>query len=202
MNDKADREPFTAADLELLGQLVVEAWSEGLDRDWSAPAGTLEWNCFKTADHTIDCVFSYALFLASERQDMYPPFSELHALPEAAPADLVNGLQAVVRMLVAVITKADPDVRAVIRMQPNVEVGQPQEFATRGGLELILHAHDVCAGLGIDFDPPQDLCRRLRDQTRDWPDPATRKRPHPEQRIATDDPWGDLLQWSGRPRRA
>jgi hypothetical protein len=41
--------------------------------------GTLEWSCFKTADHTVDCVFSYAFFLASRRTDRYPPFGELHA---------------------------------------------------------------------------------------------------------------------------
>ena len=39
----------------------------------------------------------------------------------------------------------------------------------RGGLELALHGHDVCAGLGVPFDPPTDLCERLRAHTQDWP---------------------------------
>ena len=77
----------------------MEAWESGLDRDWSVPAGTLEWSCFTTADHTVDCVFSYALFLASRRQDTYPNFTELHALPGASPADLLYGLRAVCTML-------------------------------------------------------------------------------------------------------
>jgi hypothetical protein len=79
--------PFTPDDFAELSALVIAAWTSGLDRDWSAPAGTLEWSCFTTADHTIDCVFSYALFLASRRDDVYPPFTELHALDGATPSE-------------------------------------------------------------------------------------------------------------------
>lgn len=184
--------PFTAADFDELSRLVVEAWQSGLDRDWSVPAGTLEWSCFTTADHTVDCVFSYALFLASRRQDRYPPFTELHALPEATPADIVNGLRAVSTMLLAVIAEAPPATRSVISGPPFLATGTPQDFAARGGLELILHAHDVCTGLGIRFEPPRDLCERLRESTGTWPiGPDV---------SPTDDQWSDLLQRSGRAR--
>ncbi len=185
--------PFSVDDFEQLSRLVIDAWSSGIDRDWSVPAGTLEWSCLNTADHTIDCVFSYALFLASRRQDAYPPFGELHALADATPADLVNGLQAVTTMLAAVIATADPDVRAVLLRWP-AQTGSPSDFAARGALEMVLHAHDVCSGLGITFLPPPDLCRRLRDHTRDWPHTATIE--------PTADAWGDLLERSGRPRGA
>ena len=94
MNDAIDVRSFSPEDFSALSRLVVKTWRSGVDRDWSVPAGTLEWSCRKTADHTVDCVFSYALFLASRRQDSYPPFGELHALPNATPADLVDGLQA------------------------------------------------------------------------------------------------------------
>ena len=30
-------------------------------------------------------------------------------------------------------------------------------------MELILHAHDVCSGLGVKFEPDLYLCRRLRE---------------------------------------
>jgi hypothetical protein len=190
--ERAATGPFTAADFDRLSRLVVEAWTAGLDRDWSAPAGTLEWSCFTTADHTVDCVFSYAFFLASRRQDTYPPFSEVHALDGAVPADVVNGLQAVCTMLSAVIAAADPDARAVIWIRERAETRPPHDFAARGGHELILHGHDVCCGLGVAFDPPRELCQRLWDHTRDWPvGPPT---------ASTSDPWSDLLQRSGRPR--
>ena len=57
---------------------------------------------------------------------------------------------------------------------------------------MVLHAHDVCTGLGVAFDPPRDLCARLRDTVAAWPGQA----PLP----ATDDPWSDLLARSGRRR--
>jgi hypothetical protein len=184
--------PFTADDFERLSWLVLDARTSGLDRDWSVPAGTLDWSCFQTADHTVDCVFSYAFFLASRVQDAYPPFCELHALPGARPVDLVDGLRAACTMLSAVIVTAEPEARAIIRHSPHAETGAPTDFAARGALEMILHAHDVCTGLGVPFDPPPDVCERLWDHTREWPTgpPAA----------ATADPWSDLLQRSGRGR--
>ncbi len=144
-----------------------------------------------TADHLVDCVFSYAFFLASRKQDDYPNWGELHSLPGAGPTDMIEGLRAVTTMLVAVIDAAEPGASAVIRRWPTVETGHPAEFAPRGGLELILHAYDVCSGLGVPFDPPPTLCRRLFDDTQGWPSAAI---------DPTSDPWGDLLERSGRPR--
>jgi hypothetical protein len=190
MSDPADG-PFTADDLRLCRDLVVRAWGSGVDRDWSVPAGTLEWTCWKTADHTVDCVFSYALFLASRRLDSYPPFGELHALEAATPSDLVEGLQAVTTMLWSVIVTAPPGTRAVITQGP-VRAGTPADFAARGALEMVLHAHDVCLGLGIPFQPPAEVCARLRDHTNTWPGSAPA--------APTDDPWSDLLVASGRSR--
>ena len=50
--------PFTTADLDRLAEAAVAAWTAGLDRDWSARAGTLEWSCARTADHTVDAVLA------------------------------------------------------------------------------------------------------------------------------------------------
>jgi hypothetical protein len=65
----------------------------------------------------------------------------------------------------------------------------------RAGLELILHAHDVCAGLDVPFEPPPNLCERLREHTREWP-----MWQFWNELGRTDDPWGDLLEASGRRR--
>jgi len=186
-------DPFTLEDFTDLSALVLDAWQSAVAGDWSIPAGTLEWSCWTTADHTVDCVFSYAFFLASRRRDSYPPFGELHALAEAIPSDLVDGLRAATNMLSAVIAAADPDVQAVIGLSPYALNARPADFAARGALEMILHAHDVCTGLDVMFDPPPELCLRLRDTARDWPGQA--KLP------PTDDPWSDLLERSGRRRR-
>jgi hypothetical protein len=79
---------FSADDLAATSSVVLDAWAAGIDRDWTVPAGTLEWSCWRTAEHTVDCVFSYAFFLASRATDAYPPFDELtDGWPGTVPVD-------------------------------------------------------------------------------------------------------------------
>ena len=53
--------PFTRDDLDQLAALTAATWRSGLDRDWSAPAGTLSWSCTAAADHMIDAVMALLL---------------------------------------------------------------------------------------------------------------------------------------------
>ena len=187
--------PFTVDDFEAISQLTLGAWGTAVDRDWSVPAGTLEWSCWKTADHTVDCVFSYAFMLASRNQNKYPNFSEIHAPEGASPQDLVDGLRGACELVRATIVTAPSDARACMGYdQTGPIIGDGTDFAARAGHELILHGHDVCAGLGVAFDPPNDVCERLLDHTAGWPRVGTVAR--------TDDPWSDLLVRSGRPARS
>jgi len=59
------------------------------------------------------------------------------------------------------------------------------------------HAHDVCAGLGVDDEPDAEMARRIRDHTAAWPMWA---RAFGAVVARTDDPWGHLLGASGRQR--
>ena len=65
-------ERFTRADLLQLTYQVGQAWTTGARRDWSVPAGAMEWSCLGTADHAVDCVNAPAFFLASRHVDDYP----------------------------------------------------------------------------------------------------------------------------------
>jgi hypothetical protein len=188
-------ERFTSADLLQLTYQVGQAWTAGADRDWSVPAGTLEWSCLRTADHAVDCVYAPAFFLASRRVDHYPDVGfDLTIGTEANPPHLVESLQIATRILVAVVNDAGPEVRAVIFRRPRLLVAPAQDFLPRAAMELILHAHDVCTGLRVPFEPPDGLCYRLREHTRHWPmwGTAWATLDH------TEDPWADLLRASGR----
>lgn len=190
-------ERFTVDDLYALSDLVARAWKSADDMDWSVKAGTLEWSCTKTADHAVDCLYAPAFFLASRRTEGYPEAGrDLTLGAKAMPALLVESLEIATRVLIAVVNDADADVRAVIFQRPDVLLGAPSDFVPRGAVELILHAHDVCCGLGVTFEPPAALCRRLREHTRPWPMWTVGW----NGLVQTDDPWGDLLSSSGRHR--
>lgn len=163
---------------------------------WSPP-GTLEWSCTGTADHAVDTVFAPGFFLPRlHEQDGYPDMGADYSVgPDARPEQLVQALEVATRV-VAAVADAGPEVRAALFPPPVLVTAPPEDFVSRAGVELILHAHDVCAGLGIAFEPAPGLCRRLRDHTHSWAMWG----------IAWDglpisgDPWGDLLTGSGRRR--
>jgi hypothetical protein len=186
---------FSCDEHDELGRVVSRAWTDASDRDWSAPAGTLEWSCTKTADHAVDTVLAPAFFLASRKLDGYPAFEPFTLGPDPQPATLVEGLHTATRILSAVVRTAEPDDRAAIWYRPEVEVRGPGDFVPRGALELILHAHDVCTGLGVTFAPPTALCERLRQHTEPWP---MWRLPGWSPLAMTGDPWVDLLRCSGR----
>jgi|GEM_PF-3320853 len=191
-------ETFTVSDLHRLSGLVAATWGAAADHDWSVQAGTVEWSCLRTADHAVDCVYAPAFFLASRKVDGYPEMgSDMTLGPKATPAGIVESLGIATRLLAAVVNDAEPGTEAVIVRRPTILTGRPADFVPRGALELILHAHDVCRGLEIDFDPPGELCYRLREHTLSWP-MWTRAWPGLER---TDDAWGDLLNGSGRSRQ-
>ncbi len=183
--------PFTAEDFRDLGELTLATWAAGVDRDWSVPAGTLEWSCWRTAAHTVDSVLAPAMFLASRRRHAYPVLDDLTVPAAATPADLVDDMRAVVNTVWGVLATTPPDAEAIIRRRPAPEVAPATDFPARCALEMILHTSDIAAGLGLPLDPPAGHCRRLLDQTARWPsDPIE----------PTDDPWSDLLASWGRPR--
>ena len=107
----------------------------------------------------------------------------------------MNGLETAARILVAVVAAAGPDARAAIWRRPEVEVRGPADFPPRAGLELALHGHDVCAGLGVPLVPPPEVIGRLCRHTAGWPmwgmlgwsSPGT-----------SGDPWAALLTAAGR----
>ena len=63
---------FSVQDLYEVAASVADAWREGVAKDWSVTAGTLEWSCTRTANHAVDTLLAPAFFLASRRTDRYP----------------------------------------------------------------------------------------------------------------------------------
>lgn len=94
---------MTSDELATLADFSMDALGEVVDGDWSSKAGVLEWSCWQTVDHMIDCIFSYAMQIGARAQSGYLPFEELHASPGANPQDLISGLRAVTALLVGIM---------------------------------------------------------------------------------------------------
>ena len=182
----------TADDLDTALSSVAGTLGPATDRDWSVPAGTLDWDCWHTAEHIGDTLLSYAFQLVARPEKRYVPFAAT-AEPDASAAQVLEFAAAAGRILAAVVRSTPPDVRADHPSGP----ADPEGFAGMGCVEAVLHGDDIARGLGLTFDPPRELCARL--VARMFPDVA------PE--LADDDPW-DALRWCtgraelpGHPRR-
>ena len=174
-------------ELARLLDLSLRAPEPTVDDDWSVPAGDLEWSCWSTLDHTIDCLFSYVMQLASEAHAGFLPFNELHAQPDARPVDLLAGLRGVGTMLVAVARDAAPGATASDGVLP-LDLA---DWCARGAYELVLHTDDVLAGLGARWDVPTELCQSILESPALWMVDRSRA-------AEAEDGWHSLILGSGR----
>ncbi|WP_055572126.1 GNAT family N-acetyltransferase [Streptomyces prasinopilosus] len=145
-------------------------------------AGSLEWDCRRTAVHIASDLLAYAGQLAGRAQDAYVPF-------EIAPDDGADNAA-----LLDVITTTGALLAATIRTTPRaVRAFHPypfrhanrEGFAAMGVAEVLLHTHDITGGLGVRHEPPADLASFV----------LTRIFPHVRPGPA---PWQTLLWATGR----
>ncbi|MEV0613192.1 maleylpyruvate isomerase N-terminal domain-containing protein [Nonomuraea sp. NPDC050404] len=187
--------PVTADDLDEVVRLAVETLRQAADpAAWDAPAGSLEWTCWETAEHLADDLFAYAvgLGLTTPPLDVYVPFAmesrrpggpenSVHADRAAGVTGLIQVLQSSGALLAAVVRTAPPHARAHHGFGP----ADASASAAMGLVETLVHVHDLTEGLGLTWDPPADVCARVL--SRIFPDAPS-----------GNDPWPTLLWATGR----
>jgi hypothetical protein len=162
--------PVTANDVTLAVALTADALLTAVDQDWHVPAGTLGWDCWETVEHMADDLFAYAAQLGPRKppQDMHVPFAwqrkredgpavTTFADPEGGNAGLIQMFEACGAFLAALVATSAPETRA----HHALGLADPEGFAAMGVVEVVVHMHDVAAGLGTDWTPPEDLCDRV-----------------------------------------
>lgn len=183
----------TADDLDAALAAVAVGLRPATDRPWSTPAGSLEWDCWHTAEHVADVLMSYAGQLAARPTTRYVRFLT-NADTDATPAEMLEFVQAGGGMLVAVARTTPPEVRAY---HPS-GMADAEGFAAMGCVEALVHGHDIADGLGVELDAPRDVCARV----------LARLFPDTPGELLELDPWHALLWAAGRrelgghPRRA
>ena len=79
----------TAGDLDAAISCIMSGLLPLTDRDWSVRAGTLEWDCWHTAEHIGDCLLSYAWQLAVQPTARYVR-AVATAEKDASPAEVLE----------------------------------------------------------------------------------------------------------------
>ena len=161
-----------------------------MQEDWSRPAFGLEWSCWETVDHLIDCRFSYTFQVAARAQSGFLPLNELHAQSGATREDLHVGLRRILAALQAVLDAAPEGTTA----SDGVFAMAPSDWRARAAYELVLHTYDVVSAFDMDFSLSDELTRSLIECDTLW------MMDHEVARKATD-PWSGLLIGSGRQPR-
>jgi RimJ/RimL family protein N-acetyltransferase len=129
------------------------------DRDWTkVKAGRLEWSCHRTALHVASDLIAYAGQLAGRAQDSYVPF-EITLDEGTDNAGLLHVIETTGALLAATLRATPPDVRA---WHPHPFRSADREgFAAMGIAEVLLHTHDMAEGLGIPYEPSEELAESV-----------------------------------------
>jgi hypothetical protein len=132
--------------------LVRGASPAGLD----APAGDVEWSCWRTAEHVGDDMLAYALQLASGASEDYLPLLAADGGDDvvrvdrtAGPEGLAQSVEALAALLAAQVRTSTPGARAFHPHGTSDACG----FTAMGVVELLVHGYDVARGLGVDVGP-------------------------------------------------
>ncbi len=176
------REPVTADDLDAVVTCVVEGLRPRVDLDWSVPAGTLEWSCRDTTEHVGQALLHWSAQLAVRARTRYVRW--VSKSPDVAPpAGVLEFLEGAGRILALVVRATPPDARA---FHPHGRP-DPEGYAGMGCIEASMHGYDIATGLGLELEPPPDVCERV----------LARMFPHYAPQLGTVeiDPW-TALRWS------
>jgi hypothetical protein len=186
--------PVTPDDIDNVVARAITLLAPAADRGWHVPAGSLSWTCWETIEHMADDLFAYAMQLAPKDPPMAGhtpvawrrhrdggPASTIFADPAGGNHGLLQVLDGCGGLLSAVVRITPPQVRA----HHVFGVSDAGGFAAMGVTEVLVHTHDVAAGLHLDWRPPAGLSDRVLRRL--FPDAP-----------ADTDRWSTLLWATGR----
>lgn len=147
--------PMNSRDVDRAVAEMLRVLTPHESADWQRPAGTLEWSCRRTAGHVAHDLAAYALQLAARNASPYRP-CDLVVRDDASVPEVLGVVGAAGELLSTALAAADPTVRAW-HWGPT----DPGGFAALGVTETLVHTHDITAGLGVRWHPPESLCRAV-----------------------------------------
>ena len=174
----------TPESVEAAAAVVVGALRPGVDADWSVRAGSLEWSVDATIAHMTGAPAKYALYLSS-RSTGYIAV-RVGPVADATRAERLEAIEGCAAALAGVAASAPPDAFGfhVTGMR------NAQQFLAMACEELLVHTYDVTCGLGLLYEPPEELSRLVIEHC------------YPGQAIGERPVWPYLVWLSGRAHQA
>jgi uncharacterized protein (TIGR03083 family) len=139
--------------VEAAAAVVVAALRPAVDADWSGKAGDLEWSVDQTISHMTGAPAKYALYLSSRSTR----FIAVRVSPwaDATRQERLEAIEGCAAALAGVAATAPQDACGFhITGMRNAE-----QFLAMACNELLIHTYDVTCGLGLPYEPPEQLCR-------------------------------------------
>jgi hypothetical protein len=143
------------ADVRAAASASADALAGYTDLDWQqVPAAGLQWSCWQTALHVVDCLYFYTMQVVHGQPVGYL-CTELALDDTASPPGLLAALSAHTGLLHSTARSADPGLRAY----HNSGVSDAAGFAAMGVVETLIHTFDVVRGLNPadQWRPPAEL---------------------------------------------
>ncbi len=154
--------PVTSDDLRGAATLVAGSIRR-LDADlWEKLAYGLEWTRSHTVAHIADALDFYSGDLASQTQEN-PGSVGLHY--REGSVDAAAGQIEFSAGVLALVAEATP--KGVRAFHPSGMV-DAEGFLGMGCVETLLHGYDAVAGTEAEFDPDDELCKRILGRLFPW----------------------------------
>jgi hypothetical protein len=155
-------EPLFPDDIVAAAHHVAATLAPAVDADWTVPADAVGWDVRSTVLHSISCVTCYTVDLASQATARVPVAFDVSA--HATNGQVLRVLDAAARMMALVVT-ASP---ASARGYHEGGMADATGFLAMAIDEVIVHGADAAAGLGLPYEPPQQLARKVVDRLFPW----------------------------------
>ena len=151
---KADLLTAANASFATLGPLA--------EADWTVKAGEIDLTCRDTVDHIIGALVNYSSNLAMRSTHPLPRVRSANT--QASIADLTTSVVTAATILAELVDAAPANARGFHPLgSPD-----PAGYAAMGCNEILVHTADIAMGLGVPFDPPNDLCARITTRLFPW----------------------------------
>jgi hypothetical protein len=155
-------EPVGPDDIVAAAEHVAATLAPGVDADWTVPADAVDWDVRSTVLHAVSCVTCYTIDLASQATSRVPLALDVPA--HATNEQVLRVLGTAARMM-ALVATASP---ASARGYHEGGMADASGFVAMAIDEVIVHGADAAAGLGLAYDPPELLARKVVDRLFPW----------------------------------